>query len=121
MQKIEGTTIKLNRGDVLSFVLTIDNGDDPYTFQEGDKITFSVYSKGKMNEKAVLLKEVDATPNATSLTIECTNEDTKIGDLINKPMEYWYELELNNEYTILGYDESGAKQLILYPEGSKLQ
>ena len=68
-----------------------------------------------------LLKEVDATPNATSLTIECTNEDTKIGDLINKPMEYWYELELNNEYTILGYDESGAKQLILYPEGSKLQ
>lgn len=122
MQKIEGTTIKLNRGDILSFVLTIENeSGTPYTFQDGDKVTFSVYNKKKMNDKAVLLKEVNATPNTTSLTISCTSEETKIGELTNKPVEYWYEIELNNEYTVLGYDENGAKLLMLYPEGSKIQ
>ena len=120
MQKIEGTTIKLNRGDILSFVLTIENeSETPYTFQSGDKVTFSVYNKKKMNDKAVLLKEVNATPNTTSLTISCTSEETKIGELTNKPVEYWYEIELNDEYTVIGYDENGAKKLILYPEGNK--
>lgn len=121
-QKIEGTTIKLNRGDTLNISLTIkkEDGTD-YSFEEGDKITFSLYNKGKLNEKAVLLKEVQATPGTTSVNIYCTNEETKIGELINKPIDYWYEIELNNEYTILGYDDEGAKLLKLFPEGSKIQ
>lgn len=121
-QKIEGNTIKLNRGDALSINLTIkkDDGTD-YSFENGDKITFSIYNKGKLNEKALLLKEIEATPNATSVLIECTTEETKLGDLINKPIDYWYEIELNNVYTILGYDDEGAKLFKLYPEGSKIQ
>lgn len=121
-QKIDGTTIKLNRGDILNINLTIkkDDGTD-YTFEDGDKITFSIYSKSKLNDKAVLLKEFTATPNTTTLTINCTSEETKIGELVNKPIDYWYEIELNNEYTILGYDEDGAKIFKLYPEGSKIQ
>lgn len=121
-QKIEGNVIKLNRGDTLNINLTIkkEDGTD-YSFEEGDKITFSIYNKGKLNEKAVLLKEVQATPGTTSVNIYCTNEETKIGDLINKPIDYWYEIELNNEYTILGYDDDGAKLLKLFPEGSKIQ
>lgn len=121
-QKIDGTTIKINRGDKLEFSLSIQTDEGTqYTFQQGDKVVFSIYNKNKMNDKAVLLKEVEATPNTTSLTISCTSEETKIGDLINKQIEYWYEIELNNEYTILGYDEEGAKKLILFPEGSKVQ
>ena len=121
-QKIEGTTIKLNRGDTLNINLTIkkEDGTD-YSFEEGDKITFSLYNKGKLNEKAVLLKEVQATPETTSINIYCNNEETKIGELINKPIDYWYEIEINNEYTILGYDDEGAKLLKLFPEGSKIQ
>lgn len=122
MQKIEGTTIKLNRGDVLSFNLTIQKDDGSYyVFNQGDQITFSVYKKNKLNENAVLFKEVEAIPNTDSIDINCTSEETKLGDLINKPIDYWYEIELNNEYTILGYDEDGAKVLKLYPEGSKIQ
>lgn len=122
MQKIDGTTIKLNRGDILSFALSIEKDDQTlYTFQEGDKVTFSIYRKNKMNEEALLLKEVNATPNETILTIQCTSEETRIGDLINKPIEYWYEIELNGDITVLGYDDEGAKKLILYPEGSKIQ
>lgn len=121
-QKIEGTTIKLNRGDLLKFTLEIKKEDGTsYSFEEGDKIVFSIYNKGKMNEKAVLLKEFDTTPGTTSVDIECNTEDTKIGDLINKPIDYWYEIELNNEFTILGFDEEGAKLFKLFPEGSKLQ
>ena len=121
-QKIDGTTIKINRGDLLEFDLSIKTDDNtPYTFQNGDKVIFSVYGKNKMNENAVLLKEVDATPNTTSITISCSSEETKIGDLINKQVEYWYEIELNNEYTVIGYDDDGAKKLILFPEGSKVQ
>lgn len=121
-QKIEGNIIKLNRGDTLNINLTIkkEDGTD-YLFEEGDNITFSLYNKGKLNENAVLLKEVQATPGTTSINIYCTNEETKIGELVNKPIDYWYEIELNNEYTILGYDDEGAKLLKLFPEGSKIQ
>jgi hypothetical protein len=122
MQKIDGTTIKINRGDVLNLSLTLTNSDGtPYTFLEGDKIIFSVYNKGRMNDGAVLLKEIIVSGGQQSIEISCTKEETKIGDLINKPVEYWYEIELNNEHTVIGYDDDGAKILMLYPEGSKIR
>jgi len=49
------------------------------------------------------------------------NDVGKIGDVINKPTDYWYEIEINPEtkpQTIIGYDENGEKILKLYPEGS---
>lgn len=122
MQKIEGYTMKLNRGDCLRFTLKLKNEDGSfYTFQNTDKIIFSVYNKNKMNEKALLIKEVDAVSGTDSIEINCTSEDTTIGEMMNKPVEYWYEVELNGEYTVIGYDDDGAKILMLYPEGSKLQ
>ncbi len=120
MQKVDGTTIKLNRGDVLNLNLTIQQEDDTdYVFQDGDIIYFSIYNKGKMSDEAILLKEITPTANTTSVNISLTNEDTKIGELINKPKEYWYEIELNDEQTVIGYDDNGPKLFILYPEGSK--
>ena len=47
--------------------------------------------------------------------------ETKFGEVINKPKQYWYEVELNPEtspQTIIGYDEEGAKLFTIYPEGS---
>lgn len=121
MQKIDGTTIMLNRGDVLSLSLSLSLSDGTaYTFQTGDKVVFSVYSKGKMSDGAVLLKELIVDGEPQSIEITCTKEETKIGDLINKPVEYWYEIELNDENTVIGYDEDGPKKLMLYPEGSKI-
>jgi hypothetical protein len=102
--------------------LSLSNSDGtPYTFNDGDKIVFSVYNKNKMSEGAVLLKEISVEGSQQSVEIVCTKEETKIGDLINKPVEYWYEIELNNEHTVIGYDEDGAKILMLFPEGSKVQ
>jgi hypothetical protein len=121
LQKIDGTTIRLNRGDVLNLSLTLklESGSD-YTFEVGDKIVFSVYKKSKMNEKAVLLKEITVSEQAQSVTVALTKEETKIGEMISKPVEYWYEVELNDQYTVIGYDDDGPKLLVLYPEGSKI-
>ena len=119
MQKLDGTTIKLNRGDLLNLSLTIKQDDTDYIFQVGDKVVFSIYEKGKMSNEAVLKKEVNVSQQAESVAITLTNEETKLGDYINKPVEYWYEIELNDEYTVIGYDDDGAKKLILYPEGNK--
>ena len=121
MQKIEGTTIRVNRGDEMSLSLSIKQDDGTtYTFAGTDEIVFSLYNKNKMSEEAVLIKEVTATAGTTSVTIPLTSTETKIGDLINKPVEYWYEVELNGRYTVIGYDDKGAKLFILYPEGSQL-
>lgn len=49
--------------------------------------------------------------------IPLNSEDTKIGDVVNYKVKYWYEIELNNMTTI-GYDKEGPKEFILYPEGS---
>lgn len=121
MQKIDGTTIKINRGDVLNLSLTLSLSDGTsYTFQDGDKVVFSVYNKGKMNDDAVLLKEITVSGSQNSIEINCTKEETKLGELINRPVEYWYEVELNDEHTVIGYDDDGAKLLMLFPEGSKI-
>lgn len=121
MQKIVGTTIKVNRGDVLNLSLSTELEDGTaYTFHNGDKVVFSIYEKGKMSDNAVVMKEINVIEESETVDIGLTNEETKIGELINKPVTYWYEVELNDQYTIIGYDEDGAKEFMLYPEGSKI-
>ena len=121
MQKVEGTTIKINRGDILNLTLSLKLDDGTtYTFQPNDTVVFSLYSKGALDKDAILLKEVTVQETAQSVEITLTSEETKIGNLINKPVDYWYEVELNNQYTVIGYDDDGAKIFKLYPEGSKL-
>lgn len=118
MQKIDGTTILLNRGDNLNLTLTLNTEDETaYMFQPGDKIIFSVYNKKSMDKTPVLKKEINVEEETDNVVISCNGEETKIGDYINKPMDYWYEIELNEGYTVLGYDENGPKILKLYPEG----
>lgn len=119
MQKIDGTTIELTRGDQLSFNLSLQLDDGTtYEFQNGDKIIFSVYNKKKMDEDALLKKTYIIDTPTEVIEITCTGEETKIGPYINKPVIYWYEIELNDEFTVLGYDDDGPKVLKLYPEGN---
>ena len=120
MQKIDGTTIGITRGDILSLNLSLQTeAGTAYTFQPNDKIKFSVYTKGKMDADPVLEKSITIAEATQTVTISCTNEDTKIGGYINKPVDYWYEIELNDENTVLGYDDKGPKILKLYPEGKE--
>lgn len=122
MLKIEGKTISVNRGDDnVSFDLKIPiNGTDYYTFTTSDTIRFGLYDKKALDKNAVLLKEITPQEETTVLTISFTKEELTIGDLSNKEKTYWYEIQLNDN-TIIGYDKEGAKEFILYPEGSDVE
>ena len=88
-----------------------------YTFKAGDTIELRIYERAGLNELPLKTKEITVKEDAYTLDIELTCEDTDIGKPDNKVVEYWYEIELNDEQTILGYDEKGAKVLKLYPKG----
>ena len=114
--EITNTTLEVNRGNKLAFNFQIKNGDSMYTFDGTETITFAVYKASALNEEPLI--EKDYTPDADTDTFEIslTSEETKIGDLSNEPIAYWYEITMNNE-TVLGYDKYGAKLFVVYPEG----
>ena len=65
-------------------------------------------------------KDVVVKEETTIVDIKLESEDTTIDELIYMPTNYWYEVELNPDtepQTIIGYDDTGAKLFVLYPEG----
>ena len=123
MFKIVDDTIHLTRGDIATIeVSTLDEATkEPYKFKAGDVVRFKVFEK-KDHSNVVLQKDVMLQEGETTVVdVSLDSKDTKIGDIINKPKEYGYEVELNPDtapQTIIGYDdEEGVKVLRLYPEG----
>ena len=113
-------TIHLTRGDIAPIEISAKMSEEEYyTFQIGDVVRFKVFEKSKVSN-IVLAKEVLVNKESTIIDICLESEDTKIGDLINKPKDYWYEVEVNPDTsprTIVGYDKKGPKVFRLYPEG----
>ena len=119
MFKIENKQIHITRGDIANIGITVKNEDGTdYEFKAGDIVRFSVFKKRGCNI-VVLRKDTVVETAGTEVNINLTEDDTKIGEIISKPVEYWYEVELNpdtNPQTIIGYDTDGAKAFTLYPE-----
>ena len=117
----EDASIYLTRGDAAVIAVSANDGDGgTYKFQDGDRVIFRVFEK-KNCQKVLLQKELYITSETETAEILLTSNDTKIGDVISKPKDYWYEVELNPQsspQTIVGYDEDGAKIFRLFPEGS---
>lgn len=113
-------TIHLTRGDTAAIVVSAQfDGGDVYMFAAGDLVRLSVFER-KNAANVYLSKDVQAVEGETSVSITLSQEDTKIGSIINKPTDLWYEVVLNPEtqpQTIIGYDDDGEKILRLYPEG----
>ena len=125
MFKIDSETkiIRCTRGDkgIIEFNIPISETEF-YKFKKGDVISFGVYPRKKLEDKPVIYKEVTVETETESVDIELTSMDTTIGEIINKEVDYWYEIELNNEQTIIGYDDEEdekGKIFRLLPEGSK--
>lgn len=119
----EDKSIYLTRGDIANIDVTAktDSGEQ-YKFKVGDVVRFKVFKRKDCDEVA-LTKDVVVEAETTAVSIFLDKYDTKIGDIINKPTNYWYEVELNPDtvpQTIIGYDEDGEKILRLFPEGSDL-
>lgn len=115
----EDLSINITRGDAAAFSVGALIGEAEYTFQVGDVVRFKVFGK-KDCADVVLKKDFVVETETNKVLISLDSKETKIGDVISKPTEYWYEVELiRDKYpqTIIGYDENGAKVFRLYPEG----
>lgn len=115
-------TICLTRGDIANIVVSASLQDGQlYTFAVGDVVRFAVFKKRDC-ACVVIQKDVVVEAETEAVTVSLTSEDTKIEELINKPVDYWYEVVVNPDtapQTIIGYDEDGEKIFRLYPEGSE--
>ena len=118
----EDNSIYLTRGDDVAFEVGAISKGEPITFNVGDKIHFTV-TKKKNCGNVVIDKTVPVNAETEVVIMRLTNEETKIGEVISKPVDYWYDIELidrhGNTYTIVGYDKEGAKIFRLFPEGEE--
>lgn len=127
--------IHLTRGDAtdnfhrIAFyypVLNFATGEEEkYKFKPTDKITFVVkekkgYDKTEVLRKEYTLRELGYEEETEYPEIPLTEEDTKAFDMLSKKRTYWYDVVLNDTTTILGYDNEGAKKLIVYPEAEEI-
>ena len=116
-------SIYVTRGDTVFFLVTAEENGEDYVFKAGDVLRFKVYGK-KNAENVVLQKDFPVAEATDKVEVLLTSDDTKIGELIHKPRDYWYEVELNpltNPQTVIGYDEDGAKVFRLFPEGKDVE
>ena len=121
---LDDKTICLTRGDIANIVVSAKLQDgSPYTFTVGDVVRFKVFV-AKDCSNIVIQKDVEVEAVTETVTVALTKEDTKIGEVINKPVDYWYEIEVNPDtfpQTIVGYDENGEKIFRLFPEGRDVE
>lgn len=116
----EDLSIYATRGDAVFFSVQAEYNGETFQFQPGDVVRLKIYGK-KNAENVLLQKDFPVTVAADSVAIYLTEADTKLGEVISKPTDYWYEVELNpftEPQTIIGYDEDGAKIFRLFPEGN---
>lgn len=116
-------SIYATRGDTVFFTVTAEDEGVVYKFKAGDVVRIKIFGK-KDAETVVLQKDFPIYADTEMVEIYLTKEDTKIGEVISKPKDYWYEVELNPDtkaQTIIGYDEEGAKIFKLFPEGADLE
>lgn len=117
----EDLTIECTRGDAIAFTVSANIAGVPYTFFTGDVVRFTVCTKKNYSD-VVLQIDIDVNEEGEEVWIDIPSEKTKFGVNINKPTDFYYEVELNpNHYpqTIIGHDEKGAKIFRLYPESIK--
>lgn len=118
----EDLSIYVTRGDIVHINVALESKGEPYNFQVGDIVRFKVFGK-KDCETVVLQKDFPVVYESGTVEIFLTEQDTRIGGVINKHSDYWYEIELNpetNPQTIIGYDDDGPKIFRLFPEGRNL-
>lgn len=120
----DDNSIYVNRGDILFFSVSANDEDGTqHVFNQGDVLRIKVYGK-KDAETVYLEKDFPVTEDTEEVAIYLSKEDTTIGEVISKPTDYWYEVELNPlsaPQTIIGYGEEGACLFRLFPEGADVE
>ncbi len=103
------------------FSVTAEDDGVPYLFKQGDLLRIKIFER-KGCDRVVLQRDFPVLEDAEQMEVFLSEEDTKIGESINKPKDYWYEIELNplsKPQTIVGYSEDGPAVFRLLPEGGE--
>lgn len=88
---------------------------DYYQFQVGDKVKFNVYERKGYDKEPLLSKTINVLEESYEIEIPLNEEDTTFGEIPNKEVTYWYDITLNEDLTIVCFNEEGAKEFIMYP------
>lgn len=113
MFRVRQKNIYLNRGDAITLQLVNNEGN----FEAGDVIRFYICSKNDYTD--ILFSKTFTVAETSNFTeISLTSAETRIGDepIKDGSVVYWYEIELNGDTTLVGYDEHGPKLMTFYPE-----
>jgi hypothetical protein len=112
MYRIIDKNIYVNRGDAMTIIVA-NNSD---SFKVNDIIKFYVCEQGNFSN-VLLSKTITVAEESAEVEIHLESEDTRIGDVLrNGSKVYWYEIELNGDTTLVGYDNNGPKLFTLWPE-----
>lgn len=123
LTKGDAPTSEFNRLAVCLPILNVATGEEEYyKFKFTDKLSFVVFEKKGYTKEEVfridwIVKDLNYPEESESVEIPLIEELTKLFPQTNKKKVYWYDICLNDTTTILGFDEDGAKKLIVYPEG----
>lgn len=117
-------TVHVTRGDigVLPVTANIKGTKTPYVFSPGEVLRLKVFEKKDCN-CVIFQKDVEVKEATELVSIPLDRKETRIGEVIDRPKDYWYEVELNPDtapQTIICYDENGPKVFKLYPEGAPM-
>jgi hypothetical protein len=112
MYRIIDKNIYVNRGDAMTIIVA-NNSD---SFKVNDIIKFYVCEQGNFSN-VLLSKTITVAEESAEVEIHLESEDTRIGDVLRSGSKvYWYEIELNGDTTLVGYDNNGPKLFTLWPE-----
>lgn len=80
-----------------------------------------IYNKDALDEAPIVIIQGQYLDSEYKTTIyfdlgEFTNLDANTIEYSNEPVEYWYEIRISDNI-VVGYDDSKAKSLFLYPAG----
>lgn len=115
--------IFISRGQAAALNVKTKFNNVQYTFKVDDVVRFTVFKKKKY-DTTILTKEVVVSEENETVVIPLNSEDTELFALVNKPTDFYYEIELNpdtsNSQMILCHDKkTGPKIFTLYPTGGK--
>ena len=116
MFDIQGSTIKVTRTDEMAFDIELIEGK----FRADDVIRFAVYKAGGLNLNPILEKTINVQQDTDTITIELTGQDTTIGKPTNHELTYWYQVDINDKQTILGFENKTAPEFIIMPKGGNI-
>lgn len=123
MFKIENGNMLLNRGD--SATIRIENTSS--NFLPGDCIKFSIMEKNNCNsvifqKRYDVIEQSETEPNVFEITLAPEDSKKFCPSFKTGTKTFWYEIELESGdfiNTLVGYDDQGAKEFIVFPEASE--